>query len=271
VDNVTLQFSGFDGEVQTFEVYVSNENRVEYTEEFQIRIDKIFAFMGPISGLGTTATGTITNDDSATVTLSVDTSDSTKLEGTAGSPGNQKMKVALSNPVDESSNIYYSFNDDTATAANDYVAALGGVALGPLYSDSATFDVTFKGDARVEFIQEAFRMKLDAPSTPFSLPITVDTSEVIAFIEDDDRATLNVLPVAGVSESTDKVTVQVQLIGDMDEGFTVDLSTSNNTAAAGADFEAPQVPHRILPLREPTTKSKARKSTSTTIHSWKGK
>ena len=115
--------------------------------------------------LGTaTATGTITNDDSApgpVVPPSVSVSNATVAEGNSGTK-NLTFTVALSNAATTAVSVNYATANGTATAGQDYAASSGTVTFAPGVV-SQQVNVAVSGDTVVE-PNETLTVTLSNPS-----------------------------------------------------------------------------------------------------------
>src|SRR5438105_3397609 len=103
---------------------------------------------GTITTAGSPQTGTITNDDSATVTLTP--LSETNLEGTGGTTTAFTFNVTLSAAVQGGLTVAYATNDGTATTADlDYVDNDGSLVFaGP--AETKMITVLVNQDNKVE-------------------------------------------------------------------------------------------------------------------------
>ena len=95
-----LTFVGNAGETQTITVNINGDNVVELSETFNVTLGTATPGL-PLVQTGAVGVGTITNDDTAIITIS----SPTVLEGTNGTPGtgpftNMVYSVTSSNPID---------------------------------------------------------------------------------------------------------------------------------------------------------------------------
>ncbi|MBL0009807.1 MAG: hypothetical protein IPP25_22220 [Saprospiraceae bacterium] len=111
---------------QSVNVTITNDNKVENSEIYNASL-KFLNASGRNVTLGTLQrTGTITNDDAATVTL---TGTQSLPEGNSGNTP-FVFNATLNNPVQGGFNVAYTTNDGTATTANnDYVDNDGSLAF----------------------------------------------------------------------------------------------------------------------------------------------
>lgn len=194
-----LTFAGTAGETQTMVVDINGDATVELNEAFFLNLSNIVAGGRDVTLANAQATGTITNDDSAT--LSID--DVTVTEGDSGS-ANFTFTVTLNAAVDSAVTVSYDTADDTATTADsDYVANTGNsLTFVGTAGETATFIVAANGDTKVEAAERFF----------------VNLSNVLA----NGRA-VTIADAQG--EGT---------INNDDTGESVDLSVSLNTGTEAA-------------------------------------
>ncbi|MBK8831720.1 MAG: T9SS type A sorting domain-containing protein [Saprospiraceae bacterium] len=138
----TLNFTAGGAFTQTVTVLVNGDNKVELNETV------IMTLSNPVNAsiLDGSGTGTITNDDSAIITIS----NPSLAEGCTGSNPLITFNVSMSNPSDAS--VTYNFNtiDGTATLLNnDYFSASGSTTLNA-GTQQGTMQVTLVGDCFIE-------------------------------------------------------------------------------------------------------------------------
>ena len=106
--------------------------------------------------IGSTATGTIINDDGLSVAAAAVTE-------TSATDTQLVFTVTLSHASEEAVTVAYATTDGTAKVAdNDYVATSGTLTFAPGRT-TALVTVTVKGDANVE-LDETFNLVLSNPS-----------------------------------------------------------------------------------------------------------
>jgi hypothetical protein len=182
-----------------------------------------------------TATYTITNDDSANVSIN----DVTVIEGNAGTT-NATFTVSLSNPVDVPISLTYTTQDNTATAPNDYTSASGTVTF-PIGITTQTLNVSVNSDYIDEGTSESFFVNLSNLNAGTRVVVLTDT-QGIGTITDDD--------LAGVTIS--KTSVNVAESGTTDT-FTIVLNSQptaqvgvNLTLSDGAPLGASVTPSNVV-------------------------
>ena len=163
---------------QTVNVPIVGDVVAEPNESFNVAISALNA--GALAGnvsLGTAAgTGTINNDDSATVGLVGNVS---VVEGNAGL-SNAQFTVSLSAASNSAITVNYATADGTATLAdNDYQAQSGSLTFAP-GTTSLTINVPVIGDTRFE-PNETFLVNLSAANGA-----TLGLASATATISNDD-------------------------------------------------------------------------------------
>ena len=209
----SLSFAGTAGETRTLDVTVEGDSLVEADESFTVGL-------GMPSNPSVTAsggTGTILNDDSATIAID----DVSKPEGNAGTT-DFVFTVTLAGDVAGGFTVPFSTTDGTAkTADADYAAATGTLTFAGTAGETRTIAVAVAGDTLVED-DETFTVTLGMPSDG---NVTASDDSGLGTIHNDDSATIaidDVAQVEGDAGTTDFV-FTVTLAGDVAGGFTVPL------------------------------------------------
>lgn len=175
----TLHFAGNDGETQTFTIEVTADNTVELDEQVNVLLSN------PVGATITKAigTGTIGNDDSATVSIN----DVTTPEGDIGDTEVQ-LQITLSNPVEGTIRVYYKTQDITATTSDgDYIQLFENfVELGGPLGQTVPVTVSVVGDEKFEPDEDFALVLLGVDN--FGLDVTLHTQENVGnvTIENDD-------------------------------------------------------------------------------------
>ncbi|MFD2566793.1 YDG domain-containing protein [Pseudotenacibaculum haliotis] len=180
-------------------------------------------------GANTSHTYTINNNDSAAVTI----------EDVSGNEndGAITLTATLDNPVQGGFTVDVSTADGTATVADsDYTAVTSQtLTFTGNAGETQTFTVTPTTDTKVEANETVTVSQSNLAATGLSVDIT-DGATVT--IDNDDTATVTIEDVT-VGESDGSATVTLTLNNAVDGGFTVDVSTADNTATtAGSDYTA---------------------------------
>ncbi|MCP9787052.1 ELWxxDGT repeat protein, partial [Cyanobium sp. N5-Cardenillas] len=129
-----------------------------------------------VIGTTTAVTGTITNDDAASFSIS----DVTLTEGIGGTT-TAVFTVTLSNAVGGGASVSYATADNTATAGSDYLATAGTLNFTGTAGEQRTVSVTINGDTEVE-PNESFFLNLSAPTNG----VTIADGQGRGTISNDD-------------------------------------------------------------------------------------
>jgi Calx-beta domain len=175
--------------------------------------------------------GTITNDDSATLSIN----DVSVTEGNSGTT-NARFTVTLSMPSASAVTVAYATANGTATAGSDYTAKSGTLTFAA-GTTSQTIDVPVIGDTTVE-PNETFFVNLSNASGA-----TIADGQGQGTIVNDDSAALPTLSVNDVSVAEGNVggtslAFSVTLSSASSSTVTVGYATADGTATAGSDYVA---------------------------------
>lgn len=237
VDNdSTLSFAGTAGEMKTIVVQVNGDTKVENNETFTVALGA--TSNGAVTTAGTPQQGGISNDDSATVTLSGGT---TQAEGDSGTTS-FTFTATLDNAVDSGFDLAYLTDDGTATVADsDYVDNDGTLSFAGTAGEQQMITVLVNGDSKTEN-DETFSVALggfsnvgvsggDLVTTGTPQTGTIDNDD-IAFIISDAEV------VEGDSGTT-TLLFTVTLKGEAAGLTTVEFATQDGTATtADGDYSA---------------------------------
>ncbi len=183
-------------------------------------------------GTNTQHTYTITNDDTAAVTID----DVMANENT----GSVTFTLTLDNEVDGGFDVDVSTADGTATTADsDYTAISASTeTFTGNAGETQTIVVTLGADTKVE-ADETFTVSMSAlvATTVTAGNISI-TDGATGTITNDDNATVTIANVSG-NEDDGAITVVVTLDNAVDGGFDVDVNTADGTATtANNDYTA---------------------------------
>ena len=210
---------------QTITVEVSGDLTVERDETFFINLtNAVNAQIGDEQ-----AQGTITNDDSAVLTID----DTIAVEGNSGTT-DVTFTVTLSAAVDVPVSVDFATTDGEATVADDdYLAAIGTLSFTGVAGEQQTVTVSVAGDQKVE-LDEAFLVNL-ANILADERDVTIADAQGTAAITNDDRATLSIDDVSAAegNTGTTSFTFTVTLDGAVDVPLSVDFATKDDTATVG--------------------------------------
>ena len=220
----TLTFAA--GETsKTVVISVIGDTSVEQNETIELTLTNATgaALIADASG-----TATITNDDSASLTIA----DISANED----DGTVTVTLSLDNGVQGGFTVNVSTTDATATTTDsDYTAISGKVlTFAGTAGETQAFDITLGTDTKLE----ANETLTVAMSTLAATTLGVDiTDQATVTITNDDDASVTVADVSG-NEDDGAIVVTATLDNPVDGGFTVDVSTSDGTATAGVDYFA---------------------------------
>ncbi|NOT55952.1 MAG: hypothetical protein HOP18_15240, partial [Deltaproteobacteria bacterium] len=215
----TLSFTGTANEVRTLSVPILNNTTVEPNETFVVNFSNISK---PAVTFDSSATGTITDNDSASLSVA----DVTVSEGSATAT----FSVRLSAAVQGGLTINFATANGTATAGTDYTAKSGTLTFTGTANETRTISVSILNNTIVE-PNETFVVNFSNISKP---AVTFDSSAT-GTITDNDSASLSVADVT-VSEGSATATFSVRLSAAVQGGLTLNFATANGTATAGTDY-----------------------------------
>ena len=231
----TVHFNGTAGETQLVSVTIQGDAIVESNETFSVVLGAVSnTTPNQIAAIttGASASATITNDDTATYTIS----DASVTEG-----GELSFTVSLSNPVDVDTTVNVTFTDGT-TSAGDFnhttvpVTFLAGSTTAQVIVVATVTDTTVEAD-------ETFTANL-ALTTPLAGGRLSDTSDTgTGTITNDDTATYTISD-ASVTEGGE-LSFTVSLSNPVDIDTTVNVTFTDGTTSAG-DFNHTTVPVTFL-------------------------
>ncbi|MCZ8118971.1 MAG: M10 family metallopeptidase C-terminal domain-containing protein [Microcystis sp. LE18-22.4A] len=184
-------------------------------------------------GTPNAATGTITNDDSASISIN----DVTVSEGNSGTT-NAVFTVTLSNPVDTSVTLNYSTANGTATTAdNDYTA----IATTPLTFNvgetSKTITVAVNGDTKVENNETFFLNLSNLQANGRNVTITDNQGQ--GTINDDDSTVtsqLSINDITVVEGQNSNAILTVTVNNPSTQPISVNYTTAPINATANVDY-----------------------------------
>ena len=214
----------------TFDVPLSDDAIVEADETFTVTLSNLSGLGASLTGA--TATGTITDDDRAEVTIA----DIAVNEDA----GTATVTLTLSDAVVGGFSVDVSTVDNTATVADgDYVALASGTEIfAGTAGETQTLEITVGVDSKVEadeIIDVAMSNLVPVVSKADAISIT-DTASVT--ISNDDAASLSIADVSG-NEDDGAITVAVTLDAAVDGGLSVNVGTADGTATvADGDYTA---------------------------------
>ena len=211
----------------TITVVVNGDTTVEPTEGFTVVLSN------PVNATLTdgTGAGTITNDDSATLTI---TNESVP-ENVVG--GNMVFTVTLNNAVAGGTQVAYAFTNLTATGSGiDYDNTGGNLLFAGNASETQDITVAINNETIIEG-DETFRVTLGIPTNG----VTVTGSPAIGTILNDDAAVATITATDNLATESPASTGTFQVnIGSVNNtGSPIPVNyTVTGTATPTADYAA---------------------------------
>ena len=234
----TLTFTGTAGETKTITVLVNGDNKVELNETFNVALGPVTGStatqLAAITPSGSPQTATITNDDSATVSISGNLS---QAEGA----GNFVYTVTLNNPVDAPVTVSFSTSDGTATTADgDYTGISNQTVTFPAGSVAGqTVSVVVPNDNKVE-ANEVFNVALSGLGAS-GRNVVLGTATATGTILNDDSANVTITGGGSAPEGNTGNSVHtftVTLNNAVQGGFSLPFTTNDGTATvANNDYQ----------------------------------
>lgn len=191
-----------------------------------MRLAIVSVLNGDVGNISDTATGTITDDETALVSINAN-------DPVAGEPSaNGQFTVSMTAPSDSPTTIGYSISG-TGTNGTDFSTITGSVTL-PSGVMAGTIDLTIIDDTIVEGSEDVVLTLTAITSGDADISIDGTANSATATIADDDEATWKLAGDATVNEGA-TATYRLDLLGTLQSGesVSVDLSlTANSTNAA---------------------------------------
>ncbi|QDU27718.1 Calx-beta domain protein [Anatilimnocola aggregata] len=242
--NGTLTFLAGNTTAQKIPVSVVSDGTVELDEQFSVLLDSLSAAGYDVTLKTATANATITNDDSATITLIP----LSQVEGDAGTT-NMVFEAVLSNPVDVDVTVEFNTTDGTAKLANnDYIETKGTLTFLAGGSLKQTIIVPIVGDTDVE-TDENFTVTLSNVAAS-GRDVTAGAAVNGTILDDDD--TTPTISIDDVSISEDDsgetlLTFTVSLSAKSASPVDLKWSTQDGTASDASDYTAVSLQTLTIP------------------------
>lgn len=200
---------------QMIDVTVNDDNTVETDETFTVDLSNVSG----ASIADNQAIGTITNDDTTTISIE----DVSVVEGNSGTT-TVSFTATLNDAVAGGFTVDYSTSDGTATIVDaDYVVASGTLTFAGTSGETQTFDLVVNGDTVTE-PDETVTVSLSNVSNA-----NVDVSDTaIATITNDDSSGVSVSPTTlEITEGGSGDSYDVVLISQPTANVTIALTFDN--------------------------------------------
>ncbi|HBK66972.1 MAG TPA: hypothetical protein DD000_26655, partial [Cyanobacteria bacterium UBA11166] len=223
---------------QTISVPVIGDTVVEFNETFFVNLSGLNAQGRNVSIVDPQGSGTITDDDTATITIN----NREIVEGDSGQTF-ANFTVNLSNPVATNVTLNVVTTPDTATENEDYNRVTSSVSFAPLSTTPQTISVPVNGDNLVEN-DETFFVNLNSLNAGgLEGRITVNSPGIGTIIDDDFAPEITLECPCNIITEGDTLIIDAiatdeddQVLsykwdldgdGDYDENITTDTSTLN--------------------------------------------
>lgn len=229
---LTFAANSASPQTRTVTVQVNGDTKVELDETFALDLSNLITSGLDVTLANARGIGTITNDDSAAVTISDLIQDETDAGITIFS-----FNVSLDAEIDVPMTLDFTTSGSSATIAdNDYI---GGSGTGLTFTANSggsqiqQINVQVMGDSKVE-LDEAFFVDIANLATS-GRNVTITDNQAVGTIRNDDAATLTIADVSVDEGNTTATTVTftVTLDNEVDSEISVDYDTNNNSATSG--------------------------------------
>ncbi len=225
IETTTLTFGAARSASQTFTVTTINDTETEPQETFFANLQNLSTGGQNITNTVFQGTGTINDNDQATLTVSNPTINE---NGTSVS-----FSVSLTGTVKNEISIDYATANNNALAGSDYLATNGTLYFGSSNTSPQTVTVNIVNNAVIE-PAESFYLNF-TNLTVNGQNVVMPDAQGECTINDDDSAVLTISDRT-VNESAGTASLTVSLSGNVQNNFTVQYSTANNTAVQPADY-----------------------------------
>ena len=240
VPNGTLVFEGRAGEVQTIEIQIIGDRKIEQTENFQVRLGALSTdFNGALTVANTSATGTITDDDNSKGNKEITITHSDGTEG--ASDGSFTFSLPAGVTLDAPTTIPYTLSGTARGAGIDYTGPQVGTVVIPAGQNHAVLTIAVTDDSGLE-PAETVIIRTGAVTNDNYDGLTVANTPHTLTITDDDNASLSIAGPVQVTEGhagTTNAVFNVSLDNDTGAPFTVEYATKDGSATtADGDYIA---------------------------------
>ncbi|NER82201.1 MAG: hypothetical protein F6K42_22095, partial [Leptolyngbya sp. SIO1D8] len=228
----TLTFAGTDGETQQITIDVTPDTLVELDETFEVTLSNVQASGRNVTISQATATGTIQDDDVATIAIA----NAQIVEGTGGNT-QLVFDVTLTGDVDTGVTVDFATANVTgsAVAGTDYTTQSDTLTFTGTDGETQQITIDMTPDALVE-LDETFEVMLsNVQAAGYNVAISQTTAT--GTIINDDQAIVSIAATTnGAEPDTDgQFTVSLSNQSDIN---TVISYTVSGTAATAADYTA---------------------------------
>ena len=228
---VTFPAGSLSGATQSIVVTILNDAIAEPTENYTVTLSNLVTTATSKSIATAVGTGTITDDDTATLAIndvSVNEAD-----------GKATFTVTLTGTVQNDFTVSYATANNTAVSPSDYTA-IGSTSLtfGGAHSNTQSFDVTIINDNIAE-ATETYFINLSGLNTNSQTGVTVADALGLGTILDNDPVTITLtgLTVTEGDSGSAPSNFTATMSGTAQSDVLLAFTTTNGTATA-TDFTA---------------------------------
>ena len=222
-NTAALSFTGKADETKTFTVSTTEDAALEGNETFTVGLSVSGTTLGDRITSTDTGTGTINNDDGATVTVN---------DASADEGDDITFTVTLNNAVQGGLTVTPGFTDVSAVEGTDYDENTAALSFTGTAGETETFTVSTTEDALFE-TDETFTVGLSVSDAPSGVTST-DTGT--GTINNDETAPAVTINDASADEGDD-ITFTVSLNNAVQGGLTVTPSFTDVSATEGTDYD----------------------------------
>ncbi|WP_159092214.1 HYR domain-containing protein, partial [Aquimarina sp. Aq107] len=229
----TLTFEGLANEQETIEITINGDEIIELDESFLVNLSNITTVSAPNSSItfsDDSAVGTITNDDDAIISITG--------FNVSENIGSADFTISTDKAIQNEITLEFLTSDISAIAGSDYTEITTTLlTFGGSNSESQTVSVPITDDTIIEPSEtlNGTINNLVTNGQSITLNGNVNNLSAIGEILDNDTATLSINDVS-VNEDDGTATFTVTLTGNVQNDFTIDYSTADNTAITGDDY-----------------------------------
>ena len=220
VNTTAVTFTGTAGETQTFTATAAQDAVMENSETFTVSLTVSNAPSGVTST--DTGTGTVNDDDGATVTID---------DASADEGDDITFTVTLDRAVQGGLTVTPDFTDATAVEGTDYDENTTALSFSGTANETKTFTVSTTEDAVLE-ADETFTVGLTVSNAPGGVTSS-DTGT--GTIDNDDSAEVTVND--SEADEGESMTFTVTLSEAVQDGLTVTPDFTDVTADEGTDYD----------------------------------
>ncbi len=219
ITSETLTFAGNAGETQTFTFVPTGDTKLESNETVTFSQSNLASTALAVN-ITDGATGTILNDDAASVTIA-------DVSGNENG-GSITVTATLDNAVQGGFTVDVSTSDGTATTGDsDYTSITSEtLTFAGTAGETQTFTFVPTGDTKLESNETVTFSQSNLASTTLSVNITDGATGTIL---NDDAAAVTIADVSG-NEDDGAITVTATLDNAVQGGFSIDVNTTDGTA-----------------------------------------